>query len=168
MQKKNQEEILDQYHTSCECRWHVRFTMSAEDWVERHGSGTLRKNKRLGMSWKSQYLEERTAFEFGYGFESIATNRLTCGIPLTSGDCKASTETGWFVDRMQCIDIFGDHPAPSYISVEYPDGTRREGLGIILTLSLRPKWIPSSHSVFAIVGEYSDEQKQFISSLNPC
>lgn len=153
---------------ACRARWRTRFDVTACDWIEAHGSGTLRKNKRLGMSWKSQYLEERVSFEFGYEFEALSGNRVTQGIPLTCGDCKASTETGWFTDRMQTIDIFGDRPSPSYISVEYPDGTRREGLGIVLNLTHRPAWLPESYKVFAIVGEYDPDHKDYVSSLNPC
>lgn len=33
--------------------------MSETDWINIHSSGTLRKNKKLGMAYKSQYLEER-------------------------------------------------------------------------------------------------------------
>src|SRR5262249_9130124 len=43
--------------------------MSAEEFIEKHASGTLRKNKSLGMVWKQQYLAERCAYEFGWGFE---------------------------------------------------------------------------------------------------
>ena len=43
--------------------------MTAEGFIDKHASGTLRKNKALGMAWRAQYLEERTAYEFGWGFE---------------------------------------------------------------------------------------------------
>ena len=72
-------------------RFDIRM-MSASDWIEEHGSGTLRKNKKLGMAWKAQYLEERIAYEFGWEFECQARSRIMFGDAYTEGDCSAVTE----------------------------------------------------------------------------
>src|SRR5262245_35010849 len=72
---------------------------SDEEFIERHASGTLRKNRRLGFAWKSQYLEERVAFEFGWGFQCQPRSRVTFGDAITEGDCRQITEAGWVLDR---------------------------------------------------------------------
>lgn len=44
--------------------------MSKEEFMEEHGSGTLRKNARLGFLHRDQYREERISWELGYQFET--------------------------------------------------------------------------------------------------
>lgn len=73
--------------------------MMEDAWIDRHGSGTLRKNKRLKMAWKSQYMSERIAWEFGHTFEVLPRSRVMYGDAITEGDCHAVTEAGWFIDR---------------------------------------------------------------------
>jgi hypothetical protein len=45
--------------------------MPEEEWIDKHASGTLRKNKRIGFSYRAQYLNERVAYEFGWGFQIL-------------------------------------------------------------------------------------------------
>jgi len=88
--------------------------MSAEEFIEKHASGTLRKNKHLGMVWRAQYLQERTAYEFGWGFECLPRSRVTFGDAYTEGDCKprfgadvqdpAGGRHGVFLRATQCPD----------------------------------------------------------------
>jgi hypothetical protein len=42
--------------------------MTKDEFIEYHGSGTLRKNTRLGMANHEHYLQERIAYEFGREF----------------------------------------------------------------------------------------------------
>ena len=86
-------------------RFDIRM-MSASDWIEEHGSGTLRKNKKLGMAWKAQYLEERIAYEFGWEFECQARSRIMFGDAYTEGDCSAVTEAGWHIERYMNLSVF--------------------------------------------------------------
>ncbi|MGE0709990.1 MAG: hypothetical protein AB7N76_25945 [Planctomycetota bacterium] len=143
-------------------------TMKAEEWVERHASGTLRKNKRLGFAWKSQYRDERTCFEFGWEFELLPSTQINFNVAITEGDQKALTEAGWFVDRLLTI-----HPFPEddfelkYVIADYRDGPRREGVGLILRQTSAP-WIPAGHMVFAIVAEWDPRAKRWLGAKNPC
>src|SRR5436190_23224078 len=107
--------------------------MEADEFIERHASGTLRKNKRLGMVWREQYLEERTAYEFGWGFQCLPRSRVTFGDAYTEGDTHAITEAGWHIERYIELSTFPeDRFEAKYITVEHKDGTKREGVGMIV------------------------------------
>lgn len=144
--------------------------MSAEDWINLHGSGTLKKNKRIGMAWKQQYLEERTCWDFGWEFECVPRSRLTFGDAITEGDSHSVTEAGWHIERYMernanCV-ILGDKVQCKYIHVEYPDGAKREGLGIVVR-STTAKFIPDGHAVFAIIAEFDVEKDEWLPAVNP-
>jgi hypothetical protein len=129
-------------------------SMSADDWVETHGSGTLRKNKRIGFAWKAQYREERAAYEFGWTFEVVPASRVMWGIPFTEGDCHAVTEAGWHIERFFEKKVFiEDFYEAKYIKVEYPDGATKEGIGIVVRQT-SAKWVGEGQLVFAIVAEF--------------
>src|ERR1044071_679781 len=108
-------------------------TMNADDFIERPASGTLRKNKRLGMVWREQYLEERTAYEFGCCFQCLPRSRVTFGDAYTEGDTPAITEAGWHIERYIELSTFPeDRFEAKYITVEHKDGTKREGIGMVV------------------------------------
>jgi hypothetical protein len=141
--------------------------MPAEDWIDEKGSGTLRKNKRIGFAWKSQYLHERVAYEFGFAFEVMPKTQVTFNDPITEGDCKPLTEAGWHIERYMSLSVFPeDRFETKYIQVEDRDGSRREGVGIVVKQTSAP-WIPKGHLVFAIVTEHSKTLKTFREAKNP-
>lgn len=132
-------------------------SMSSGDWIDRYASGTLRKNKRLGMSWRSQYLEERIAWEFGWEFECVPRSRIEWGDAITEGDCHSVTEAGWHIDRYIERSVFPeDYFECKHITVSYGDDTTRRGLGIIVRQT-SAAFVPRGHIVFAIVAEYADD-----------
>jgi hypothetical protein len=144
--------------------------MNPKDWINLHGSGTLKKNKRIfpGMVWKSQYLEERTCWDFGWEFECVPRSRLTFGDAITEGHNHSVTE--WHIERYMernanCV-ILGDKVQRKYIHVEYPDGTKKEGLGIVV-ISTTAKFIPNDHVVFAIIAEFDVEKDEWLPAVNP-
>ena len=140
--------------------------LSAEDWIERHGSGTLRKNRRIGFAWHSQYLHERVAYEFGWGFELLPASRVTLGRPYTEGDCAAVTEAGWHIERYMTRHPFPeDSIQAAYLQVEEGDGTRREGVGIFLAETSAP-WVGQGSCVFAIIAPFVPGQG-FLPAENP-
>jgi hypothetical protein len=142
--------------------------LTADEFIERHGSGTLRKNRRQGMDWAGQYLHERTAYEFGWCFESVHETRVTWGTPITQGDCRAVTEAGWFIDRYVHVCAFpGDELETKYIMIEYPDGTRKEGLGMVVRAT-SAAFVPERHMVFAVIAEWDAAGKRFKDATNPC
>lgn len=142
--------------------------LSAEEWVDRHASGTLRKNKSLGMVWRSQYLAERTAYEFGWGFECLPRSRVTFGDAYTEGDCKPLTEAGWLCERYLTLAAFPDDQLEvKYIQVEYDTGTKKEGVGLVLRQTSAP-FVPDGSLVFAIVAEFDPVRKRWKRARNPC
>lgn len=146
-------------------RLHFR-KMSAEEWIELHGSGTLRKNKRIGFAWKNQYLHERIAYEFGYAFEVLPRTRIVYNDAITEGDCHAITEAGWFMERYLNLSIFEeDKFEVKYIIAEDADGTRREGVGLICRETSFE--LPSDNILFAIVAEFDNKTKTWNSAKNP-
>jgi hypothetical protein len=160
---------LDEHVKSCEAlakRVKLR-TMSADDFIETHASGTLRKNKRLGFVWRDQYLEERTAYEFGWAFECLARSRVTFGDAHTESDSKSVTEAGWHIERYLELSIFPeDRFEAKYIHVEDKDGTKREGIGIIVR-ETSASWVPGGHIVFAIVAELDVTVQRWRPAENP-
>lgn len=143
--------------------------MSETDWIEAHGSGTLRKNKRLGMVYRPQYLHERVAWEFGHCFEVLPRSRVTFGDAITEADSKPVTEAGWFIDRYFALNgaIFPtDSYVCKYIFASRTDGTETEGIGIVVKCTSAP-WIPTGHILFAIVTQYNKFRKAFEPAINP-
>lgn len=141
--------------------------MTQEDFIEKHGSGTLRKNKRIGFHWRSQYLEERVAYEFGWEFKMIPASRLTYNDPISEGDNHSVTEAGWHIERYLNMSVFPeDEFECKYIIVEFGDGKREEGIGILVRRTSAP-WIPAGHIVYAIVAKYDPAIGAFKRARNP-
>lgn len=142
-------------------------TLSAEDFIDRHASGTLRKNKKVGMKHRSQYLHERAAYEYGYGFECLPASRVTIGEAQTEGDCKPLTEVGWHCERFFERMLFPEDKAIiAYITVEEEGGKRREGVGLVMTHTSAP-WVPHHHVVFAIIAEVDLKTHTYLPAVNP-
>ena len=142
-------------------------TMDADEFVEKHASGTLRKNKRLGMVWREQYLHERVAYEFGWEFDCLPRSRVTFGDAYTEGDTPSLTEAGWHIERYLELSTFPeDRFETKYINVEYKDGTTREGVGIIVRQT-SAAWVPGGHIVFAIVAPFDPRSKSWLAARNP-
>lgn len=141
--------------------------MDAETFVEKHASGTLRKNKRIGMVWREQYLHERAAYELGWAFECLPRSRVTFGDAYTEGDVKPLTEAGWHIERYLVRSIFPeDQLEAKYVNVEYKDGKKREGIGMIVRQT-SAAFVPGGHLVFAIVAEYDPVRRVWLEAVNP-
>ncbi len=146
---------------------HIR-EMSESEFIEQHASGTLRKNKRLGFSYKGQYLEERTAWEFGFAFEIVPSSRVTQGIARTEGDCHPVTESGWHAERYMALNRFPeDKWEVKYLQIEIAgEKNRREGIGLVLT-STPPAWVPPGQIILCIITEYCHNTHDFLPAKNP-
>lgn len=150
---------------SIACRVAERF-MDAETWIDRHASGTLRKNKRIGFAWKSQYWHERISFEFGYIWEHLPRTRAVYNDAITEGDCHSISEAGWHAERFCTLSIFHeDQFEVKYIIVEESDGKRREGIGMICKQTSFP--IPEGNLLFCIISEFDLKTKEFLPAKNP-
>jgi 8-oxo-dGTP pyrophosphatase MutT (NUDIX family) len=130
-------------------------------WIRAFGSGTLRRAKEEGMLWRSLYVEERTAFLYGYGFEMVPSSRVNFGQPLAEGDDPVTTAAGWHCRRLRRM-----HPEWSpgirHACVEYPCGEKREGIVIVLSPSEREHWMPKSSVILAWMADESGK------AVNPC
>lgn len=158
---------LDDSATAAVRRRYLIRNMSADQFIALHSSGTLRKNKALGMRWRDQYLAERTAYEFGFGFECAQRSRIMQGEAYTGGDCHAITEAGWHMERYITLSIFpADEYLVRYIQLEESDGTRREGIGLVVAKT-DASFIPPSHMAFAIISEYDPKAKAWREPRNP-
>lgn len=138
--------------------------LSAADFIEQFGSGTLRKSARLGFNIQDAYLQERAQVEFGAGFEVIPGSRVTYSdIKLVPG--AALTELGWHAERMIELRPFeSDCFQCKQFELEYADGSVREGAGI-LVLRTSASWLPLGQMVLAIVTE--KRNGQYLSAMNP-
>lgn len=141
-------------------------TMPENEWIEEHASGTLRKNKRIGFSYRLQYLAERVAYEFGYGFEILPRSKIAFGDALTEENCGPITEAGWHIERYINMDIFGDYMEAKYMYATERDGKVSEGLGIIVRETSAP-WVPTGHIIFAIIAEFDTVKKVWKDAVNP-
>jgi hypothetical protein len=135
---------------------------TADDWIDAHASGTLRKNKKLNFSWKKQYLEERIAWEFGWWFKCLPRTRLTFGDAITEGDCKPITEAGWHIER-----FLSKHPhIYDYFEVKYimvsstNESSGEEGIGLILRATTA-NWVPGGHLVYCIVTQFNTSTNEY-------
>ena len=141
--------------------------MDAEAFVERHASGTLRKNKRIGMVWREQYLHERAAYEFGWTFECLPRSRVTFGDAYTEGDVHALTEAGWHIERYIEMRSFPeDEVEAKYLNVEYKDGAVREGVGMVMRQT-SATFVPGGHLEFALVAEFDPKTQKWRDADNP-
>ncbi len=142
-------------------------TQSADEFINEHASGTLRKNKKLGFTWRSQYLEERVAYEYGWEFEIQPRSRVLIGIPFTEGDESAVTEAGWHAERYIERTIFPeDIFVVRYINVEYSWGEKKEGIGLVCKQT-SAHWIPGGHTIFAFISEFDPNKGEWKEAVNP-
>ncbi len=142
--------------------------MSMETFIEHYGSGTLRKNARIGMNVQSHYLSDRIHFEFGAAFEAVMERSLTWGEARSEPDSKSLTEVGWFCEVYAARCLFpGDEMEVKYLTIEPPGGTKREGIGLILRKT-SATWIPKGFAVFALITELDHSIHDWLPAVNPC
>jgi hypothetical protein len=135
--------------------------MSEEEFIEKHGSGTCRKNKRVGLLYKKHYLEERVAFEFGYGFKIEKIGNITLGFANSEPDCHPITEVGWFADRWKNWCAFDNDDIEVKYIIE-KDGT--QGVGFVVNSNAH--WIPKNHIIYCIISKCKKDI--FKKAKNPC
>ena len=134
-------------------------TMNKETFIERWGSGTLRKSHKLGFNVHEAYLQERARFEFGTGFEILPSSRITYS-DIKLVPCQGMTELGWHAERMIELRPFeSDKFICKQFDIEYSNETKKFGAGIMLWETSAP-WIPQGHMVFSVVTELIDNKYQ--------
>lgn len=144
--------------------------MPEEAWVDRYASGSLRKAKALGFSYRALYLEERCAHDFGWTFRVLPRTRVTFGDAMMEGDCPPLTETCWFANRILARNPFPDSDVyeVKYIKTYTTDVTgemETEGVGLIVRQS-SANWMSAGHLAFVIIAEWKGSGWE--SAKNPC
>lgn len=143
-----------------------QLTMSEADWINNHASGTLRKNKKIGFSYRSQYLEERTAYQFGWEFKILPRSKITFGDPITEGDNHSVTEAGWHIERYINTRLFYEDYYEAKYLVADESGGSREGIGLIVR-DTTAQWVPPGHIVYAIIAEFDKTAGKYKPAVNP-
>lgn len=143
--------------------------LSEAEWIDGYASGSLQKAKRLGFSYRSLYLEERCAHDFGWTFRVLPRTRVTFGDALMEGDCAPLTETCWFARRLIDRNIFPDSDKyeVKYIKTYKTDiagASDIEGVGVVVRTS-SAAWIPCGYLVFAIIAEWKNGE--WLEAQNP-
>lgn len=144
-------------------------SLSETDWIAKHGSGSLQKAKEIGFSYRSLYLQERCAHDFGWTFQVLPRTRVTFGDALMEGDCAPLTETCWFAKRLIERNIFpdSDRYEVKYIKTYKMDITEdsySEGVGVVVRTT-SASWIPAGHLVFAIIAHW--DGSRWMEARNP-
>lgn len=140
--------------------------MTKDEFIEYHGSGTLRKNTRLGMANHEHYLQERIAYEFGREFRVGYATRILVWKAISEGDNKWNTELWWHAERYINTRVFDEDKCQvAYITYENAEWEIVEGHWIVLleTSFQLPPW----RCVFAIVQEYDRSTDERKSAVNP-
>lgn len=131
-----------------------------EFWIQKNGSGSLRRAKEEGMRWYEMYLSERSAFEFGYGFQAVPDSRLTWGSALAECDSAPVTETCWWARRLRtkaCLDKI----EVKHGRIDWGDGEAEEGIGILWRPAKHPHWLPRNRLLWAFTSSNGK-------GVNPC
>ena len=140
--------------------------MDKQTFIDKYGSGTLRKSQKLGFDITDAYLNERVKFEFGNGFQICYSSRFSYN-DIKLIPCEAMTELGWHAERMIEIRPFeSDIFKCKEIDVDFEGGERIQGIGIVL-METSAQWIPNGYSVFSIVSTFNKETKQYMKAINP-
>ena len=137
----------------------IRCTSESE-WIDAFASGSLQKSRHLGFAYRSLYLQERCAHDFGWTFRALPRTRVTFGDALMEGDCPPLTEACWFASRLIARNAFpdSDRYELKYIKTyrtEITDSAEAEGVGVIVRTS-SADWIPLGYLVFAIIAEWKN------------
>ena len=109
-------------------------TMSNTEFIEMHGSGTLRDNKNNGFVWSIQCLAERIAYVFGYGFGAYKSHLVVFNDSISECDEVAYTMSGRWFKSYQNKKLFSeDYFEIKYVSIkDETDKKIWEGIGVIV------------------------------------
>lgn len=141
--------------------------VSKSRFIKKHGSGSLKKAKKLKMAHHSMYIEERVCYEFGWEFQCQPASRVTTGPLIAEGDCSVITETGWFAERLRTLNPYKgeDKYKVAYITFTDENGKVTEGAGIVVSRT-SAAFVGKSKLVFALVAEW--DGSNWSENRNPC
>lgn len=141
--------------------------MTKNEFIEKCGSGTLRKASKLGFSNQNLYIEERVAYDFGFEFSRQPSSRITYGKPLVEGDNHFITEAIWHIERYITLRSTDTEKfSCKYIIFEDSDGIRTEGIGIKVEES-NHQLFNDGFDIFAIVSIWDNKLNSWQKTVNP-
>lgn len=130
--------------------------MSNQEFMEEHGSGTLRDNKALGFVWSIQCLAERVAYTFGYGFCAVKAHQIVFNDSISECDEQAYTSSGRWFKAYQAKKLFPeDYFEIKYAIIRDDNGQKQwEGIAIIVR-ETSASFIPENIMVLAKVCRFN-------------
>lgn len=147
-------------------------TMSDDEFINSHGSGTLRDNKALGFSYKMQCISERLAYVFGYGFTFKKFCRVQMNPCITECDEIAYTLAGRWTTQYKAKSLFSEDIFNiKYINIQ--ENTKIEWSGIALIVEeTSVNFLPNSPNttnnflIFAKIVEFDNVNNKWLSPIN--
>lgn len=142
-------------------------TMSNADFIEIHGSGTLRDNKNLGFVWSIQGLSERVAYTFGYGFGAFKSHNVVFNDSISECDETAYTMAGRWFKAYQAKKLFEE----DYFEIKYviiKDDTDKkvwEGIGVIVR-ETSATFIPDNTIIIARIARFDPVKQAWEQPVN--
>lgn len=142
-------------------------TISNSEFIELHGSGTLRDNKGLGFVWSIQCLSERLAYTFGYGFSAFKSHNVVFNDSISECDENAYTLAGRWFKAYQAKKLFDE----DYFEIKYVivkddcDKKVWEGIGVIVR-ETSATFIPDNTLVVARVCEFKAKEQSWSEPVN--
>lgn len=142
-------------------------TMSNADFIETHGSGTLRDNKSLGFVWSIQGLSERIAYTFGYGFSAFKSHNVVFNDSISECDEAAYTMAGRWFKAYQAKKLFEE----DYFEIKYviikDDADKKvwEGIGVIVR-ETSATFIPDNTIVIARIARFDPVKQAWEQPVN--
>lgn len=161
------EKIFEKFPEKTASKLRRHFTMSAAEWVDKYATGHLQDLKEMGAKWHSEYLEERCAMDYGYGFRVVPRTKIKTGPPVAEGDSVGHTTLVHLTHRLNLRDIFGDNYKPVYLNVQESPLTHIEGLGIVVEHTVRPSWLPEDFVIVSMVAECDTQKHEWKAPVNP-
>lgn len=133
------------------------------------GIGTFQKAKKIKLRHANHYMEERTAFEFGWLFETLPASRVRWGDAISEPDSPSITETIWHSNRY--INFLNPFPEDKFelksIEATYEGEVSKSGIGLIIR-ETSAQWIGNDKLIFAIITQWDPIKKTYLPAENPC
>ena len=142
-------------------------TITNSQWIDEHGSGTLRDNKELKFVWSMQCLAERIAYTFGYGFGAYKEHLVTFNDSISECDEQSYTLAGRWMKRYLAMKLFPeDYFELKYVIIKDESGKREwEGIGVIVR-ETSASFVPDGIMIVAKIAMYNTNTHQWQKAVN--
>lgn len=141
--------------------------MSNSEFIEEHGSGTLRDNKDIGFVWSLQCLSERLAYTFGYGFSAHKAHLVMFNDSISECDERAYTLAGRWFKAYNNKKLFSEDYFEIKYAAIYDEGRNLQWEGIVVIVrETSASFIPQNTMVLAKVVEYQSSKGAWATPVN--